>query len=112
MLTLTLHGVSTNLWAIRVAAWTTISESAHYSSRVGDVFLTFEDRLWFCGERNGGLKWIFHAMFSKNFEKLGRARIGIDDNIGVRDLDTKAIRGEIFAILNCRMIVNIPSLTF
>lgn len=64
------------------------------------VALTFEDRLWLCSKRKCGFKGILHAMFAKHFKKFGRARIRIYYGIGIWNLDTKSIWGEIFAILH------------
>jgi hypothetical protein len=49
-------------------------------------------------------------MLPKNFEKLGRAGIRIDHNIRIRNLNTKSVRREIFAILSCHVVVSMLSL--
>ncbi len=94
---------------MRVAAWTARSKSEislldTVLSGVGGIGrrfeLTFEDGLWLCGERKRGFKRILHAMFSKHLEEFGRCRIGIYDCVGVRNLYTEPIRGEIFAVLS------------
>jgi len=63
---------------------------------------TFEDRLRFGGERKGSLKWILDAIFSQDFEELGRTGVRIDHDVGIGNLDTKSVGGEIFSVLGSR----------
>lgn len=72
--------------------------------------LTFEDGLWLCGERQRGFEWILHAMFSKNLKKLGGGGIRINHGVGIRNLYTESVRGEVFAILGGQRDVSTPAL--
>jgi hypothetical protein len=56
-----------------------------------------EDSLRLCAKRNSCLEWIIDAMAAKKLEQI--CRVLIDDDVGVRNVNAKAIRQGFFTIL-------------